>query len=233
MKGCLLIHGFTGSPDEVKPIATYLTENTDWLVRVPTLPGHGDGESLGSVTWQDWIKNAEEELLDLSHQCDELYLVGFSMGGLISAYLSTKFPIKKLVLLSAAVFYFNPEQIFKDIGNVLQQVVIEKRPLDENMKRYGSKWKTTPLTALFHFGKLVKELRPSIQDITVPILIIQGEKDDLVRPKSAQYIYERVRSEEKEILYLPESKHVICHDCELDQIIDKVDRFLIKEAITI
>ncbi|KPD00014.1 hypothetical protein LR69_01687 [Geobacillus sp. BCO2] len=40
MIGCLCIHGFTGSPEEVAPLADYLRERTDWVIETPTLPGH-------------------------------------------------------------------------------------------------------------------------------------------------------------------------------------------------
>ncbi|MET1014648.1 MAG: carboxylesterase, partial [Paenisporosarcina sp.] len=44
--GVLCIHGFTGGPYEVQPFVDFLERRTDWVVRTPTLPGHGPTLSL-------------------------------------------------------------------------------------------------------------------------------------------------------------------------------------------
>jgi carboxylesterase len=72
MKGCLLIHGFTGSPYEISPLAKYLEAHTDWLIGTPTLAGHGSEKaSLKDSSWKDWIASAEEELyINQFHNAD-------------------------------------------------------------------------------------------------------------------------------------------------------------------
>ena len=63
MIGCLCIHGFTGAPYEVEPLAQYLKQKTDWNVQSVTLPGHGDELQLKGILYQEWIATAELELL--------------------------------------------------------------------------------------------------------------------------------------------------------------------------
>ena len=115
MIGCLCIHGFTGAPYEVEPLVGYLQERTDWVFSVPTLPGHGELSSLKGIHYQQWIDHAEAELDKLIETCDEVYVIGFSMGGLIASYLAANYPVKKLILLSAAAYYINPRQLAADI----------------------------------------------------------------------------------------------------------------------
>src|SRR4051794_9655664 len=99
MIGCLCIHGFTGAPYEVEPLANYLQRHTDWKIVVPLLPGHGDTLSLKDSTCTDWIDCAEIALQKLFEECEKVYVIGFSMGGLIAAYLTARYSISKLVLL--------------------------------------------------------------------------------------------------------------------------------------
>lgn len=100
MIGCLCIHGFTGAPYEVEPLTQYLKQKTDWNVQSVTLPGHGDELQLKGILYQEWIATAELELLSLYRTCDTIFLIGFSMGGMIASYLAAKYPVARLVLLS-------------------------------------------------------------------------------------------------------------------------------------
>jgi esterase/lipase len=226
MKGCLLIHGFTGSPKEIDPLADYLKETTDWLVHTPVLPGHGEDESLGDVTYTDWLWAADRELYKMSRHCDEIYVIGFSMGGMIAAYLASKYPISKLVLLSAAVYTLNSRLLMKDMKQILTDYFQEGRSLQESMAPYREKVTGTPLSAVINFRRLIKKITPLIEDIKVPVLIVQGEQDHLVQPKSAHFIYNQIQSDQKELLLLKESKHKICQGCEAEILFDRIEHFL-------
>lgn len=229
MIGCLCIHGFTGSPFEVEPLGNFLKENTNWIVETPTLPGHG-GElaRLRGVVYQDWVQEAEQALQGMLAKCSTVYLVGFSMGGVISGYLATKYPVKKLVLLSAAAYYINPKQLLQDIKEMATEGMRGTLGNNELFQRYRRKIKETPLTATFQFQRLVKELRPTLSQIEVPTLIVQGELDGIVPVKSASFLYNTIPSNERELVYLPKSKHLVCHDEDRDQLFTTVEKFLIK-----
>lgn len=224
MIGCLLLHGFTGSPFEVEPLAEYL-KKYDWKFSIPTLPGHGSTkEDMKNVTWKDWVQKAEEELKRLLAECSVVYVIGFSMGGMIAAYLSTKYPVAKLVLLNACVFYINPGQIFQNMAEAIKSNF--KSDSKGLLRRYMQKSCSTPIRAVVHFRRLIKVLKPEINRVTAPTLIIQGECDDLVEPRSAHYLYQQIQSTRKEIHFMPQSKHIICHDCEKEQVFEKVEQFL-------
>ncbi|WCK54113.1 alpha/beta fold hydrolase [Aneurinibacillus sp. Ricciae_BoGa-3] len=229
MIGCLLIHGFTGSPYEVEPVARRLAKY-GWRIESPVLAGHeGHSESLGRVTWHDWVHTAEEALKNLLAECETVYIVGFSMGGLIAAHLSTRYPVDKLVMLSASLFYINPQQLFHDVASLIKSNFKNAAGSKELFRRYAAKVKTTPPRAVIHFRHLVRVLKNDISHVTTPALIIQGGKDDLVEPRSAHYIYDHIASKEKELHILPDSKHIICHDCEQEMLLSLIESFLLGE----
>jgi carboxylesterase len=233
LKGCLFIHGFTGSPYEIEPLAEYLRSQTDWRIYTPTLAGHGKGESLRRTTWKDWVASAEEALADVSAECEEVYVIGFSMGGVIAGYLASRHEISKLILLSPAVYYPHTPHLLKEFADMAREFFNdqEKREalINNELQKYKQKLRT-PIKAVYHFSKLVKEARPAFRQIDVPVLVIQGEQDRLVNPKSAYYVYESVQSPAKEIVMLEKSRHVLCHDCEKELVFQKVDEFLQKET---
>ncbi len=226
MIGCLLIHGFTGSPYEVEPVAAHFA-GRGWRIEMPVLAGHDNPPaSMRQVTWQDWIKSAEIPLKDMLSTCDKVYLIGFSMGGMIAAHLAVKYPVAKLVLLNASVFYINPQQLFKDVASLIKSNFTYAAESRELFRRYLSKATATPPRSIIHFRHLIKVLKNDFSHITVPTLIIQGGQDNLVEPRSAQYIYDTIQSREKELHILPESKHIICHDRDQKRLLMLIDRFL-------
>lgn len=226
MIGCLCIHGFTGAPFEVEPLAKYLKERTDWEIAVPTLPGHGDTLSLKGIDYKNWIEHAEQELKQLIAKCETVYVIGFSMGGLIASYLAVHYPVTKLVLLSAAAFYVNPKQLFLDIGEMVKDAFRGCLLENELFIRYKLKIKATPITATLQFRRLVASIRPMLHQVNIPTLIAQGESDGVVPPKSAQYLYQQIGTSSKKIIYLKDSKHLICHCDERENLFSEILQFL-------
>ncbi|MDR4888266.1 alpha/beta fold hydrolase [Fredinandcohnia sp. QZ13] len=226
MIGCLFIHGFTGAPYEIEPLATYIRHSTDWVVRTPTLPGHGETLALKGRHYSEWIEHAERELVELLHICDKVFVVGFSMGGLIAGYLATRYPIQKLVLLSAAAYYINPKQLVADIRIMLRDGLNKNLHKNELYLRYKKKIVDTPLSATIEFRKLVRKIRPELRLIKVPTLIVQGECDGIVPMKSAHYLHQVISSTEKKLLFFPCAKHHVCYGEDQERLFEEVDSFL-------
>lgn len=213
---CLLLHGFTGGPYEVQPLADALTQ-IGYSCTVPMLPGHeGDLRQLAGVTWHDWLEQSAAQTQALTARYGPIDLVGFSMGGLISAYLANRYPVRRLVLLSAAAIYVSPVRF-------VQHAVERIRLRDfEHWRRV----KRTPLRATLQFMRLAKHARgKELPAIAVPTLVVQGLRDQIVHPRSAKYIYSRLKGE-KELVWLPDSRHVVCADTEKDKLFEAVIRFL-------
>lgn len=228
MIGCLCIHGFTGTPYEVEPLVEYLKERTDWILNVPILPGHGETLSLKGVRYNQWIEHAEAELEKLLLKCDEVYMIGFSMGGLIASFLAVKYPVDKLVLLSAAAFYMNPKQLGADVKNFIIDYFRQSLDNNELFQRYKRKIKETPFTATIQFRKLVFMIRPLLHQVNVPTFIAQGECDGIVPPKSAEYLYRTIGARQKKLTFVKNSKHHICHCEENEALFSQVLDFLEK-----
>lgn len=225
--GCLCIHGFTGAPFEVEPLVAYLKKRTNWEIAVPTLPGHGDILSLKGIQYHNWIEHAEQELQELIEKCETVYVIGFSMGGLIASYLAVHYPVTKLVLLSAAAYYVNPKQLLIDIGEMARDAFRGRLSENEMFMRYKRKIMATPITATLQFRRLVGAVRPILNKIEIPTIIAQGECDGVVPPKSAQYLYQSIGASAKKLVYLKESKHLICHCEERENLFSEIYHFLI------
>ena len=226
MIGMLCIHGFTGSPYEFTPLTKYLQQETDWLVRVPTLPGHDKLCNLKNVTYTDWIRHAEEELFMLLEKCDKVYVCGFSMGGLIAGWLTAHYPIDKLILLSPAVFYSNPKNFCLEAFEIFIDVCKKRFYNSELFQNFKRKFLGTPIHAYMEFRKLVRAVRPVLDQVSTPTLIIQGKRDPIVPEKSAYYLFSKIATDEKRLLLIENAKHQICFDRNNSKLFEEIYTFL-------
>jgi carboxylesterase len=224
---CLLIHGFTGTPHELSTL-TALLKQRGHLAVTPMLAGHGGSrQDMDRVSWMDWIHSVEVVFLEQVKQHGKVHLVGFSMGGLIAAYLTSKYPDKvvTLTMLSAPIYMINPKQIFKTIAEAIQKSMRAERR-SEDVARYLGKVRSTPVRSLAHLRRLVQTVRPIIGKLEAPLLVVQGQLDDLVEPSSAQYIYDHARSRDKQLHFFAKSGHMICLDREAEQVCQLVLKFI-------
>jgi len=232
MIGCLIIHGFTGGPHELEPLTEYLKERTDWHIVVPTLPGHGRKLALENVNYKSWIETAEASLKQLKEKYDEIYVIGFSMGGMIAAYLAAKYKVDKLVLLATAGKYLSFKQISFDIGEIVRDGVTGKLPQNKLYLHYKRKRGSVPLKANLEFLKLVRLTRKSLREVKAPVLIAQGQMDNMVPYKTAYYLDKEIPSKRKEVVFFERSRHLICLGNDKDTLNRMVHEFLERQVET-
>lgn len=224
--GILMLHGFSGGPYEINPLAEYIKENTNWVIETPTLTGHGETLSLKGYKAEHWLMDAEISYRKLAKIVDEIIVIGFSMGGIIGLYLAKRYNVKKLVLLSAAAKYVAPAQLLKDLRMLVGDAKNGDLKENELFKRYGNKIKDVPMSSAVQFMKIVRMVEPYIQTINTPTYIVQGQCDGLVPFTTAQYLYDQLPSSEKYIFFSPNGKHHICYSDDCNEWFPKVLNFL-------
>ena len=86
--GVLVVHGFTGSPQSMRPWAEHLAA-AGHTVSLPRLPGHGTRwEDLQLTRWPDWYGEVDNAFRALRSRCDQVFVMGLSMGGTLSLRLA-------------------------------------------------------------------------------------------------------------------------------------------------
>lgn len=226
MVGCLIIHGYTGGPHEVAPLRDYLTGETDWDIVIPVLEGHGKELDLEEASYETWLEDAERAFLDLKKHCDKVYVIGFSMGGMIAAYLAANHDIEKLVLLSTARKYVSFKYMSAYIANMVGDGFKGKLRENEWYRHYKSKVGEVPLKANIEFMKLVNRTKPYLKEVTSPVFIAQGSKDEMVPFKTAYSIEKEIGSADKEVVIFEESDHLICLGDDQDVLNEMIFNFL-------
>jgi carboxylesterase len=228
----LLIHGFTGSPGEMFFIGQGLFEK-GYTVEGILLPGHGtDRSQQPKISWRDWVEASEIALIKHYHQTQEpIFLVGQSMGGLLSLLLSIQHREKVRGVASLAAptgvsdwraHYLIPWLRRVPFAGHLSYTK-ERRDIFSEFPWSGPE--KISFQALFSFLDFMHHVRAQLKKVTAPLLVIHSEKDHTAPVASAHEIYEKAQSEIKRLVLLKKSYHVISADCEKDQVIQEVTTF--------
>ncbi|WKA51554.1 alpha/beta fold hydrolase [Planococcus liqunii] len=228
--GVLCIHGYTGGPYEVEPFAEFIEKHTDWVVEVPTLPGHGRQLNLRGTKAEHWMMATEIALRKLKRETDRVIIVGFSMGGLIAMYLALRYKVERLVLLSAAAKYISAAQLLAEMRETMADAVKGNLKDNEFFQQYKYKLTHTPPGSTAEFLKVVKMVEPHYQQIKAPVIIVQGRKDGIVPVSAAEHIYDNIGSQEKHIIHSDSGKHLICYSEDCDDWFMQVLGFMKKGA---
>ena len=228
MVGCLILHGYTGGPHEVEPLVDYLKKHTDWNLEVPTLPGHGEDLQLidPDLSYETWLEAAEKSLISLKEMYDTVYIIGFSMGGMIGAYLAAKYKVDKLVLIATARRFISIKQMLLDAGDLIRGVI--KKDFNDHYMYLWFKEKRgkVPFRANMEFIKLVKYTRAYLKELHIPVFIAQGQQDGVVPANTTYYLDKEIPTKNKEIVLFDEAKHQLCLGEDKDTLIHMVHQFL-------
>lgn len=209
-QGVLLIHGFTGTPAEMRLLGDFL-QQAGYTVLSVLLPGHGTTpEELNTMTARDWFEEVERGYAVLSQVCDRVSVVGLSMGGLLALKAAAELPVHRAVFMSTPIYVFDWRAPFVSVAKCfLPWVKKARRPYNVEAK-YSVAYEVMPLKALDSVLQLVAECAQNILPrITIPCLIIQAKHEHTVRPESAQFIYDRLPTSRKRIVWIEQSGHIL------------------------
>jgi carboxylesterase len=225
-EGILLIHGFSATTAEVRPLAQTLY-SSGYTVAGPLLPGHfTNPEDLNHVRWQDWMSAVEEMYQRLSSQCQSIIVGGESTGGLLSLYLASQHPSITALLLYAPALRLNLDPIDSFLIHVLAPFIpwLPKKNVDSNDLWQG--YPVNPLKGVVQLLHFQKKVRPLLPTITQPVLIIQGKLDTTVHPGVPDIIYSQIGSKIKEKHWMDHSAHCVIIDREFGQVTNLTIQFL-------
>ncbi|RMD86044.1 MAG: alpha/beta fold hydrolase [Calditrichaeota bacterium] len=227
--GCLMVHGFTGSPNELKDLATFLVEK-NITVYVPLLPGHGTySADLFNYRWRDWFNHVKRAYQKLKQECEHTFVAGLSMGGTLALHLAAHEKVSGVISMAAAIKF--PRWKIHAVKALKTMIKYRYKKSGEDVKdvtaraRLGS-YRRYPYQAVEQVFKLTEHTRDDLPEITSPILIFHSKEDHTVPYSNAEVIYNTVSSEEKKLISLENSFHVITVDFDREIIQKEIYQFI-------
>ena len=226
--GALLLHGFTSSPQNMRPLGEYLAERGITVV-CPRFPGHGTSwEDLSTRRSEEWVETAETAFHHLASQRDEVFLVGLSFGGAVALDLAARYPDRVDGVVGLAPFLFSKDPR-RFLSPVIRRVVraipgVGNDIADPEMREIV--YDKVPTGAAHHMLEYVKRAKLGLPAVRCPVLVIHSPHDHTAHPSNAQVIYDTVGSEDKNLIWLERSYHVITLDVEREQVFENTFSFI-------
>jgi esterase/lipase len=219
--GVLLIHGFTASPAEMRPLGDFLCEKGLFAYGV-RLKGHGTSPcDLDFRTSDQWFRSVLRGWDVLQHSCEKIFVAGFSMGGCLALKLAMEKSneIAGIISIATSLRIRNKNIIFANLVNQINKLAASL-PYVDGIKRFKKgnsenpeiNYLNVPISAIQEFKKLMDQTEKCLDEIYQPILIVQGTEDPTVDPVSAELIAEGISSHEKKMLTVDSDRHVIVLD---------------------
>ncbi len=223
----ILIHGFTATTVEVRPIAEYLNQE-GFSVFAPLLPGHGTSpEDLNKQTWRKWVDAGIETYNQCETEYEKIFIGGESMGGVITCYLAAMFPAIKGIMLYAPAIKVDNLAYSKYIR--FFKKVIPKNNIKEAQEKDVYPWqgyKVNPTQAAYQLFLLQKITRKILNKINQPAIIFQGKFDKTISPEGPKLIYNKIHSSSKEFVLLENSEHCVLLDKDFNFLARKTHDFI-------
>lgn len=216
----LLVHGFPGTPAEIRPLAEVFRE-AGWTAQGILLPGFGPQiETLPERRYTEWVEAVCEALRTLQQEHHPTLLAGFSMGGAVGLLAAVRQPPDALILLAP---YWQTTLPGLPGGAGLQQTlwpllrgmlgkvrpfskidfsdprvrqgVAEFAPgldLDNPQIQTAIRNFSVPINLFDQLQAVGRSAYQAAPQVTCPTLIVQGRRDEVVKPALTRKLARRL-----------------------------------------
>jgi carboxylesterase len=235
--GVLLCHGFTGSPQTLRPWAEYLAAR-DLTVSLPRLPGHGTAwQDLARTSWTEWYAEVDAALIALAARCEQLFVFGLSMGGCLALRLAEAHgrevngrPVRGLVLVNPSLA---PDTKLFLLAPALKHVVRSLPGIASDIKKPGAAelgYPRVPVRGAAELPGLWRITARHLGEVTQPILVYRSSTDHVVGPASMPVLLRALPESQVTVRPLPDSYHVAPLDNDAQTIFEGSAKFIEEHA---
>ncbi|HWF79149.1 MAG TPA: alpha/beta fold hydrolase [Streptosporangiaceae bacterium] len=218
--GVLLCHGFTGSPQSLRPWAEFLAE-AGLTVSLPRLPGHGTTwQEMARTRWEDWYAEVDRAFDELRAATDEIFVMGLSMGGCLALRLAELRgqAVSGLVLVNPSV---TAETKLFLLAPILKLVVPSLKGITSDIKKPGATelgYDRVPVKAAATLPGLWQVTTRHLDQVSQPVLVYRSTTDHVVGAANIEILRRALPANQLEIRECPDSYHVATLDNDADAI---------------
>jgi len=231
--GCLVTHGFTGAPKEMRWLGEYL-HGQGYTVCGIRLNGHATKpEDMIRSRWQDWLLSVEDGYNLLRSCTDQVFLLGLSMGGILSLTAAAQLDVRGVVAMSTP--YALPDDWrlkFIRILSIFQPYLPKNKDDHPGSGWFGDAWKQhvsypqNPLRSVAELNQLMGVMHASLPQIKAPVLLIHSRDDDYVVKDSMERIYADLGTADKQMMWVEGSGHVVTEEPQRQKVFEAAAHFV-------
>jgi esterase/lipase len=234
-RGVILVHGYMAAPEEMRVLAEAL-HREGYNVYLTRLRGHGTSpDDLAGIRWEKWYDSVSRAYIIMKNRVKKMAIIGFSTGAglaLLQASQSGK-NYSGIVSISAPLRLQNIASRFSSAvvmwNSFLKKIHLKKGAMEfvqNDPENPQINYHRNPVSGVSELGKLMKVVEDRLKYIDIPALVIQGSEDPVVNPESAEEIFAKIGTDDKDLVRVTSHRHGIVRGEESAQVIRLVLDFL-------
>lgn len=227
--GILLIHGFTGTPFEMRMLADSLAED-HYTLLAPRLFAHATTpEDMNRARWQDWMASVEDGLNLLKGCTTRQVVMGLSMGGVLALLTAARHAVEAVLTFSApSGLPPDPRTRFLKFAVPFMPKIAKGAPDWRNPDAILDHIDYTfyPTRSILELRKLIEVLHSEIHNVRVPALLFQSRLDHGIPGESMDTLFNSISSADKTKIWVDNSGHVIIREPDRNFIFQTTRQFL-------
>ncbi|MGX6961358.1 alpha/beta hydrolase [Vagococcus xieshaowenii] len=229
-RGVILLHAYTGSPNDVRSLGRYLNSK-GYSVCLPTFAGHATEQpenilAKGTIDWQQDVSDSIAFMQAKGIQ--QLAIFGLSLGGV---YATKSLANYSDVFIGGGAFCSpltptTKNNIFPVFLNYAETLIKKHSQTELEVRRRMENVNYQLTKQLKDINELQKHVEGCISEIQAPYFFAQGELDQLVDPNAIKETMQLFTSTTIELHYYPKSGHVVTVGPEKNQFQEDVLTFV-------
>lgn len=229
--GCVLVHGFTGTPKEMRWMGEYLAARGRTVLGVRLAAHATRPEDMNRADWRDWVASVEDGWNLLSGCTSRIFLLGLSMGGMLSLYCASYLPVAGVVVMATPHHLpDDPRLRFVRLLSLLMPFR-EKGPddwRDPSVAARHVSYPADPTRSYAELKSLAQAMQAALPRVTSPALLIYSREDKtvLASDQHMEKINAALGSQEKHTLWIDNSSHVVTEDANRQQVFEAAAEFI-------
>jgi carboxylesterase len=188
--GALVVHGFTGSPHSVRPVAEAFVD-AGFHVEMPRLAGHGTTiDDLLTRSWTDWTDQVVAAHDRLAARCDATVVVGLSMGGALALWSATHRAVAAVIVINPKVVA-EPDEVREMAAGMVAEGELVIPAHGNDIARPGTVdhgYDVLPLPQALSMFDGLDELDTRLAAGTAPLLIMTSAVDHVVPTSDSDHL---------------------------------------------
>jgi carboxylesterase len=218
-----LIHSYTATPEEMRPLAKAINADLKDFVFITQLSGHGSVPSaLEGKNLELWYAEEQQKFSTLSSAlCEEINVVGSSLSAPIALRLAQEKEVKNLFIINPFIGkpyqfykilpYETRIKLFSDILIYYKKNKVAQINSPEGLQNHIS-YLRMPYSPIMESFDFIEETIANLSQITNPTLIAFGKDDKVSGDYSAITIHDGISSKKKALVRYDNSNHVLLMD---------------------
>jgi carboxylesterase len=235
--GCLVTHGFTGAPKEMRGLGEHL-HGLGYTVCGIRLTGHATQPTdMIRSRRRDWLLSVEDGFNYLSSSCRQVFLLGLSMGGILSLISAAHLPVAGVVAMSTP--WELPHARLMPVARLLSVFMPYMKKskgtpgadwFDQQAFHQHVSYPMNPVRSAYELYQLMREMHTTLPSVKVPVLLIHSHDDSYVDPASMEKIHAALGSHDKHMLWVQGGSHVITEEPTCQAVFTAAEEFIARVA---